>query len=621
MTDALTVQDLQFGYGSGATVRGVSLHLYAGDCYGFLGHNGAGKTTVMRLVLGLLQPTAGTIRVFGHDAQQERRRANALIGAVIERPGFHLHRTARENLIGLARLAGIPRRLANVETDRVLEAVDLEAAARRKVGTFSMGMRQRLGIAQALLGKPRLLLLDEPTNGLDPEGIADLRALLTRLVQLDGTAVMLSSHQLGELDGLCNRVGVLREGRMVVEGDLDSLRHRVAVRHVLDGPDPAALSRAVAAQGLAATPDGRRLLVELGERPPHQVLQALTRSAPIDLFAPEQATLERIYLTARHDGVDDRDAFAGVVDTRTDDGAGEGTCSPVPLGNPAKPFVRAFAFESRTLMQQRLFLPALLLPCAVAFYGVMRYASRIDAAAAKVQAKELFSAPNGSGFEALTQGLQMATPVLMLAMLWFASQSLAADLAGDTLRNTMVRSLRRGDVVLAKLSVLLSQAFTSWTLLVAATTAVAGATFGFGDLEEVTRYDDHDVLAPAAEVAPTMWLVVAQLFLPIAGTTAIAFAMSALVRHAALAVMLVMLAVLLPEALRGLLGTHAGWLPTSHLPLPIGDESGLGYLAAIARGAADAVWPFADLAVFAPLSWLAAGTLLAIGVFQRRRLS
>ncbi|MCB9877660.1 MAG: ABC transporter ATP-binding protein [Planctomycetes bacterium] len=621
MTDALTVQDLQFGYGSRATVRGVSLHLFAGDCYGFLGHNGAGKTTVMRLVLGLLRPTAGTIRVFGHDVQQERRRANALIGAVIERPGFHLGSTARENLLALARLSGIPRRLASAETDRVLEAVDLEPDARRRVGTFSMGMRQRLGIAQALLGKPRLLLLDEPTNGLDPEGIADLRALLTRLVQEEGAAIMLSSHQLGELDGVCNRVGVLREGSMVVEGDLDSLRHRVAMRHVLAGPDLAALRRAVEAQGLRAAPDGHRLFVELGARPAHQVLRDLVQAAPVELFAPEQATLERIYLTARHDGVDDERAFVGVPDTRTPDSAGEGSCSPVPLGNCHKPFGRAFAFELRTLMRRWMFTPALLMPCAIAMIAMWNYARRIGEALAKVDAKELFSAPSGSGYEAVAQGLQLATPVLGLGMLWFASQSLAADLAGDTLRNTLIRSLRRGDVLLAKLAVLLTLALAAWALLVAVTMAVAGATFGFGDLEEVTRYGDRDVLAAAADVSPTMWVVIAQMYLPIAGATALAFAMSSLVRHAAVAVVLAVLAVLLPEVLRGWLGEHAGWLPTSHLPLPVGDESALGYAASTARGAADAVWPFADHAVLAPLSWLAAGVLLATAVFRRRRIS
>ncbi|MFT7535573.1 MAG: ABC-type multidrug transport system ATPase subunit, partial [Hyphomicrobiaceae bacterium] len=196
MNEALALRDLHFGYGSRAAVRGVSLQLQAGDCYGFLGHNGAGKTTVMRLCLGLLRPARGSVRIFGIDPSSDRRRANSLVGALIERPGFHLHVSARQNLVALARLQGIAKRLANAEVGRVIECVGLNEAMNRKVGTFSMGMRQRLGIAQALLGKPRLLFLDEPTNGLDPEGIADLRALLHRLTREEGTAIMLSSHQL-----------------------------------------------------------------------------------------------------------------------------------------------------------------------------------------------------------------------------------------------------------------------------------------------------------------------------------------------------------------------------------------------------------------------------------------
>ena len=193
---ALELHDLHFDYSGRDAVQGVSLTVNAGDCYGFLGHNGAGKTTVMRLCLGLLRPTRGEVRVFGADASKRRRETNGLIGALIERPGFYLQQSAQRNLLALAKLQGIPAALAKAEAERVIDAVGLAHALNRRVGTFSMGMRQRLGIAQAMLGKPRLLLLDEPTNGLDPEGIAALRALLQRLTTEEGVAVLLSSHQL-----------------------------------------------------------------------------------------------------------------------------------------------------------------------------------------------------------------------------------------------------------------------------------------------------------------------------------------------------------------------------------------------------------------------------------------
>ncbi|HEX6812210.1 MAG TPA: ABC transporter ATP-binding protein, partial [Planctomycetota bacterium] len=172
MTRALELHDLDFGYSGVPAVRGVSLSLEPGDCYGFLGSNGAGKTTVMRLCLGLLRPRRGAIRIFGIDALQQPQQARGLVGALVEHPGFHLHASAHRNLNWLARLQGMPRRLASAESSRVLGLLSLSHAASARVGTFSLGMRQRLGIAAALLGRPRLLLLDEPGNGLDPEGIA-----------------------------------------------------------------------------------------------------------------------------------------------------------------------------------------------------------------------------------------------------------------------------------------------------------------------------------------------------------------------------------------------------------------------------------------------------------------
>jgi ABC-2 type transport system ATP-binding protein len=330
VNEALALRELQFKYGSRAAVRGVSLQLQAGDCYGFLGHNGAGKTTVMRLCLGLLRPSHGSVRIFGIDPGQERRRANSLVGALIERPGFHLHVSARQNLVALARLQGIAKHLAKVEVGRVIECVGLNDAIDRKVGTFSMGMRQRLGIAQALLGKPRLLFLDEPTNGLDPEGIADLRALLHRLTREEGTAIMLSSHQLAELDGLCNRVGVLREGSMVIEGDLDSLRRRVGVRHVITGEPIAEMQRELEGMNLEPSRDGDRLFVNLGERKADDVTRALATKTKLASFAPEQATLERIYLHAASADADQQESAAPTseaapprVRVRVDDAAAQ----------------------------------------------------------------------------------------------------------------------------------------------------------------------------------------------------------------------------------------------------------------------------------------------------------
>ena len=611
--NALELQDLHFGYGARAAVKGVSLRLEPGDCYGFLGHNGAGKTTVMRLCLGLLRPSRGAVRIFGADAAARRRATNGLVGALIERPGFHAHLTARQNLFALARLQGIARMLAAVEVERVVEAVGLAAAIDRRVGGFSMGMRQRLGIAQALLGKPRLLLLDEPTNGLDPEGIAELRALLQGLTRDEGVAVMLSSHQLAELEGLCSRVGVLREGQMVAEGGLEELRQRVGVRHVVTGAPLDALQERLATLDLHAARDGDRLLVDLGPRAPGEVTRALTDAGELTSFAPEQATLERIYLEA---------ANAELPPTPSPSTPPAAATPPAPaMGSTARAALRAFRYEASMLLGRRATLPLLILPGVAAALSVQRYRGAVQRGLELVEAGERFSADAGSGYLAVAQSLQAATPLLALALLWLASQTIAADVTNDTLRNSCIRSLRRQDVLSGKAMVLLAAAFVGWTVTLAASVVASGAAVGFGDLEEVSRYGDRDVLAPAADVLPTMLVAVTQLTLPLVAVVTVAMAASAVARRPAMALALAAAAVLAPEALRVWAPLHGGWLLTSHLPTAWRDESVLDYLSATARGAADALWLHADLASWAPLAWItAAGALLAT-TFHRMRIA
>jgi ABC-type multidrug transport system ATPase subunit len=618
VNEALALRDLHFGYGPNAAVRGVSLQLQAGDCYGFLGHNGAGKTTVMRLCLGLLRPQRGSVRVFGIDPAKDRRQANALIGALIERPGFHMHVSARQNLVALARLQGIPKRLANAEVARVIELVGLDDALNRRVATFSMGMRQRLGIAQALLGKPRLLFLDEPTNGLDPEGIADLRALLHRLTRDEGTAIMLSSHQLAELDGLCTKVGVLREGSMVIEGDLDSLRRRVGVRHVVTGEPLAAMQQQLEAHNLQPTQDGERLLVEIGDVPAHVVTRALAANTNLHSFAPEQATLERIYLHAAN-------AAPEPATAAPPESPPEPTpaISPPPpnLGSTKKARRRAFWFEATTLLQQRATLPLLALPCAAAAWAVVRYGTRVAQGLQKVEAGEQFSADAGSGYLAVAQGLQTATPVLTLVMIWLASQTIAGDLSADTLRNSLIRSVHRRDVLFGKVFVLLATMLVGWLSLSLTAIAISAFTLGFGDLEELTKFGDRESLASAADAWPTMLVAMFQMTLPLAAIVTISAAASALAKRPALALATSIVLVLSPELARGFLGERAGWLLTSHMPIAWRDDSVLNYLAAISRGASDAVWVWSNQAVLTPISWLIAGALLLSWLVSRLRIS
>ncbi len=204
----------------------LDLRVPAGLLYGFLGPNGAGKTTTIRMLLGLIHPTAGSAEVLGQAVAPGRGTAVLRrVGALVEEPAAYRYLSGRRNLEYYAKVAGprddARRRLARV--DEVLALVDLTAAAGKRVRAYSQGMRQRLAIARALLGAPDVLVLDEPTNGLDPQGIAEIRALLRRLAD-DGTTVFVSSHLLAEVEAMCDRVGVLAHGRLVAEGPPSNLR-------------------------------------------------------------------------------------------------------------------------------------------------------------------------------------------------------------------------------------------------------------------------------------------------------------------------------------------------------------------------------------------------------------
>ncbi len=610
MTAALELRDLHFGYGRADTVRGVSLALAAGDCYGFLGHNGAGKTTVLRLALGLLTPRRGSVHVGGIDHSRDPRAARALVGALIERPGFRLHCSARTNLETLARLQGLSPTLARAECERVLDVTGLAAAAGARVGTFSLGMRQRLGVAQALLGRPPVLLLDEPTNGLDPEGIADLRALLLQLTRRDGTAVLVSSHQLAELDGLCNRIGVLRDGALVVEGDLDALRRQVGTRHVVRGTPLPMLAARLRELSVPCDVDGDCLRADLGERAAGPIVRALAQAGEVTSFALEPVTLEQLYLRA--------------AQLRTLPPA----APPLPtvvgpaasMGRVQGPFWRAFRHEVQTTLQQRSTALLVLLPAAVGVFAVFLYQRSVHTALAAVARGERFSADAGSGHLATAQALQSATPVAAIALLWLASQSVAADLGADTLRNTLMRSVTRVDVLLGKFAALVATTLGVWLGTVLCTMAAASAWLGFGDLQEVSRHGDRQLLAAAADLDAPLRTALFACVLPLLALVATGLAMSVLAKRPARALLLTLAAVLVPELARDRLRDHAGWLLTSHLPLGWRDDSALGWWAALARGAADALWPWRDLATLAPLAWLGVALLSAWLALRRLRV-
>jgi len=212
----LQTQGLTKRFGGRTAVDNLSLHVERGDIYGFLGPNGAGKSTTLRMLLGLIRPTAGRIEFPVQGLRWDYLRARSKIGAIIETPAFYENFSARRNLQLLASLSG---GVVSKRVDEVLEIVGLKDRAREPVKVFSYGMRQRLGIAQALLPTPQLIILDEPTNGLDPQGIQQTRQLIRRLKDELRLTILLSSHLLAEVEQLCNRIGIINEGRLLYEGE------------------------------------------------------------------------------------------------------------------------------------------------------------------------------------------------------------------------------------------------------------------------------------------------------------------------------------------------------------------------------------------------------------------
>lgn len=222
MRHLVQTTELSFSYNATPVVDAVNLTIHAGDIYGFIGPNGAGKSTTIKLLLGLLTPRSGEIEIFGMTMRAQRTAILRKIGALVEMPSLYPHLTGAENLEVLRRIYGVPRsRIAHV-----LEQVGLPGNERKRVKEYSLGMKQRLGIAQTLLHEPQLLILDEPANGLDPEGMQELRFFLRRMASEHGLTILISSHILTELEQVANRVGIISTGRMRYEGALEDLKRR-----------------------------------------------------------------------------------------------------------------------------------------------------------------------------------------------------------------------------------------------------------------------------------------------------------------------------------------------------------------------------------------------------------
>jgi ABC-2 type transport system ATP-binding protein len=297
----LETRGLSKEFGGKTAVDGLTLRVRHGDIYGFLGPNGAGKSTAIRMMTGLIRPTCGSAALMGFDIRSHRTSALRRVGALVESPAFYRYLSARENLRILGRMSGA---CDDGRVSRALEIVGLSGDADRKVGVLSQGMRQRLGIGQAILLSPRLLILDEPTNGLDPQGMKDVRDLIVRMAREEDVTVFISSHLLHEVEQICTRVGIINHGRLLAEDGVRELLSSDSGGIELRVGDPRTAVEALRRMGIenVSSPEGienGRWKIEV--RDPGCDSSKLNRGlveAGVDVFEirPKARTLEDLFL-------------------------------------------------------------------------------------------------------------------------------------------------------------------------------------------------------------------------------------------------------------------------------------------------------------------------------------
>jgi len=301
--DELVAQtrDLTKSYGSGDRARlavdRVTMTVRRGEVYGFLGPNGAGKTTTLRMVLGLIRPTAGSATVLGRPAGEPA--TTARVGALIEGPGFYPYLSGRDNLRTMARYRNLP----DTVVDEALERVDLAGRGRDRFKSYSLGMKQRLGVAAALMGDPDVIVLDEPTNGLDPAGMADMRSLIVDLAR-HGQTVLLSSHLLAEVEEICDRVGVIAGGRLLVESTVADLRGGRRLRLVATPVDRAlAIAMRLAGEDAVQLAQDAVLVDVPSARMPEVVRALVTEGLDVHEASVSERTLEEVFFEMTDTGL------------------------------------------------------------------------------------------------------------------------------------------------------------------------------------------------------------------------------------------------------------------------------------------------------------------------------
>lgn len=617
---SLQLRSLTRRFGRHLALDAVSLCVRPGDTYGLIGHNGAGKTTALRIALGLMLADEGSVIVDGFDAARDSNEARARIGGLIESPGFHPSWDGHNNLLLLARLQGMSPGRARDEVTRTLELVGLPGLAGKPVRAYSHGMRQRLGIGQALLGSPRYLLLDEPTDGLDPEGIAEMRSLIARLTSEEGRAVLISSHQLHELTGLCNRVGVMKQGRLLVERDTEELLADGGRYELRSGDDTAATAD-LRQQAIDVTA-GRRggLTLELGERDPAEVARALVeRGHRIVAFAPVEHTLEEVYLGLRGD--QGEPAAGPPAEVLALDPPGERLAPPWPV-------LRVLRHEAMRWARSPGTWLLLSLPAILAVLNVVSRWLDAEGFAAEVERGELASTTAVTAFEGMAIALKSGLPALVLVLLGITSQSIAGELGRGTLRNVVLRPLTRGQLVLGKALGGLACAVVGYAGVLLCGGLASILAFDFEDVGDLLPNGELIVLVAADELWVPLAAAAAAPLLPLAAYVGLGFAVGAALRGPVVALALALGLWIVLDLGRGfaraidrladLAYPFEACLPSFYLPSPFSDTSYVEFYSQLSQGVSNVMPRHTAVDLIVPACWALAGFALAAMIVRRR---
>lgn len=294
MEYVIKTEGLTKKFGKETAVDRLDMKIRKGEIYGFLGPNGAGKSTTIRMLLGLMKPDSGMVRVFNKDLKKERIHILKRVGSLVENPSYYPHLTAYENLEALRKIL----RVSEARIHEVLEIVRLSDVAHKKVKGFSLGMKQRLGIAVSMLHQPELLILDEPTNGLDPSGIIEIRNLIQRLPEEYGMTILISSHLLSEIDQIATTVGVISKGKMIFQDSIHAMRKLSRQTIILKVNDGKRAEHILQGKGIHANyQDSMLLLSKLSDQKVAEIVRMLVQNGlAIYRVEEKQSSLEDIFL-------------------------------------------------------------------------------------------------------------------------------------------------------------------------------------------------------------------------------------------------------------------------------------------------------------------------------------